>query len=188
VKRGCVNLTKLFSTVQFYIYQIHHYLIYIFHINRMSSVNRFLKQIPLDSQYFIPINSTSDLALNLFHSDPTSINTYVSGAAAGYFTNSNISASVFALDSSGTLAVFRDMGKTIVSSGRTFRRVQLLSLDRNGISGWTTTATPGTWKSGPEGVSGTRSTNILIDSDFCNFYFETGARGLGIAQGLIRYG
>jgi hypothetical protein len=154
----------------------------------MSSVNRFLKQIPSDSQYFIPINSTSDLALNLFHSDPTSINTYVSGAAAGYFTTSNISASVFAMDSSGTLAVFRDMGKTVISSGRTFRRVQLLSLDRTGTSGWTTTTTPGTWKSGPEGITGTRSTNILIDSDFCNFYFETGARGLGIAQGLIRYG
>ena len=150
-------------------------------------MNRFLKQIPSDSQYFIPINSALDMNLNLFHSDPTSINTYVSGAAAGYFTNSNISASVFALDSSGTLAVFRDMGKTIVSSGRTFRRVQLLSLDRTGTSGWTIPS-PGTWKSGPEGVSGTRSTNILIDSDFCNFYFETGARGLGIAQGLIRYG
>lgn len=176
---------NLFATVN--IYQIRHYLIYIFHIIRMSSVNRFLKQIPLDSQYFIPLNPSSDLNLSLFYSDPTSINTYVSGAAAGYFTNSNISASVFAMDSSGTLAVFRDMGKTIISSGRTFRRVQLLSLDGNGTSGWTTT-TPGTWKSGPEGVSGTRSTNILIDSDFCNFYFETGARGLGIAQGLIRYG
>jgi hypothetical protein len=154
----------------------------------MSSVNRFLKQIPLDSQYFIPIKSTSDLALNLFHSDPTSVNTYVSGAAAGYFTMSNISAATFSLDASGTLAVFRDMGKTVLSSGRTFRRVQLLSLDGRGTTGWTTTTTPGTWKSGNEGVSGNPSASILIDSDFCNFYFETGARGLGIAQGLVRYG
>jgi len=106
---------------------------------------------------------------------------------------SNISASTFALDASGTLAVFRDMGKTILSSGRTFRRVQLLSLDGNkatgsgGTTGWTTTI-PGTWKSGNEGVSGNPSASILIDSDFCNFYFETGARGLGIAQGLVRYG
>jgi hypothetical protein len=176
------------------IYQIQHYLIYIFHIVRMSSINRFLKQIPLDSQYFIPVNSASDLALNLFHSDPTSVNTYVSGAAAGFFTTSNISAATFAMDGSGTLTVFRDMGKTILSSGRTFRRVQLLSLDGNkatgggGTTGWTTTTSPGTWKSGNEGVSGNPSASILIDSDFCNFYFETGARGLGIAQGLIRYG
>jgi hypothetical protein len=161
----------------------------------MSSVNRFLKQIPSDSQYFIPIKSTSDLALNLFHSDSTSTINYVSGAAAGYFTISNIPASVFTMDGSGgTLTVFRDMGKTILSSGRTFRRVQLLSLDGNttthagGTTGWTTTTTPGTWKGGNEGVSGNPSTNILIDSDFCNFYFETGARGLGIAQGLVRYG
>jgi hypothetical protein len=78
------------------------------------------------------------------------------------------------------------MGKTLVSSGRTFRRVQYLVLNTNG---WTTSdATPGTWKASNEGVIGSLSTQVLQDSSFGVFYFETGARGLGLAQGLVRYG
>jgi hypothetical protein len=165
----------------------------------MSSVARFLKQIPTDSQYFIPINPTVGLNLHLFTADGNASTTsYVSGAAAGNFsTTSNIAASQFVMDGSGTLTLFRDMGKTIISSGRTFRRVQLLKMDCTntgtgagaGSSGWTTSnATAGVWKSSNEGVIGNASTNTLIDSDFGNFYFETGARGLGLAQGLVRYG
>ena len=166
----------------------------------MSSVARFLKQISTDSQYYIalPPASASGLALAVFQADAAaSTSTYVSGAAAGRFISSNIPASNFAIDLSGTLSLFRDMGKTIVSSGRTFRRVQLLRLDatatngaNGGGSGWTSSNlnTPGVWKPSYEGVSGTVSANNLIDSDYGNFYFETGARGLGVAQGLVRYG
>ena len=160
----------------------------------MSSVSRFLKQIPTDSQYFIPINTNQGLTLNIFHASATaSTSSYVSGAAAGFFTSSNIPADTFTIDASGTLSLFRDMGKTILSSGRTFRRVQLLRLDGStatgtgGQSGWTST-TPGNWQASNNGVVGNPSASILIDSDFGNFYFETGARGLGVAQGLVRYG
>ena len=140
--------------------------------------------MPNDNQYFIPIISGS-LNLNVFNADPvSSIATYVSGAAAGNFTTSNVTPAV--LDASGTLSLFRDMGKTLVSSGRTFRRVQYLVLNTNG---WTTSdATPGTWKASNEGVIGSLSTQVLQDSSFGVFYFETGARGLGLAQGLVRYG
>jgi len=163
----------------------------------MSSVSRFLKQIPSDSQYFIPLNPTQGLNLNIFNASATaSTSSYVSGAAAGFFTGSNIPAATFAIDASGTLSLFRDMGKTIISSGRTFRRVQLLRLDGStatgggGQSGWTSSAalTPGVWQASNEGVVGNPSASALIDSDFGNFYFETGARGLGVAQGLVRYG
>jgi len=167
----------------------------------MSSVTRFLKQIPLDSQYFTPIApAAADLSginLKLFNADAAaSTTTYVSGAAAGYFTNSNIPYANLVLDASGQITLFRDMGKTIVSSGRTFRRVQLLRLDGNaatgagGGSGWTSSngGTAGVWKPSNEGVIGLPSASTLIDSDFNNFYFETGARGLGVAQGLVRYG
>ena len=150
----------------------------------MSSVSRFLKQIPNDNQYFIPINNTS-LNLNVFNADAVSSTaTYVSGAAAGNFTVSNVTPAT--LDASGTLSLFRDMGKTLVSSGRTFRRVQFLVLNTNG---WTTSnATPGTWQASNEGVIGKLSAQVLQDSSFGVFYFETGARGLGLAQGLTRYG
>ena len=164
----------------------------------MSSISRFLKQIPSDTQYFIPLNTSNQVNLKIFNADANASTTsYVSGAAAGNFTSSNIPAGTVFYDASGTITLFRDMGKTIVSSGRTFRRVQLLRLDAAeadvptgaGGSGWTSTTTAaGVWKPGNNGVVGNPSTNALIDSDFNNFYFETGARGLGVAQGLIRYG
>ena len=150
----------------------------------MSSISRFLKQIPNDNQYFIPINS-GPLNLNVFNADAVSSTaTYVSGAAAGNFTVSNVTPAT--LDASGTLSLFRDMGKTLISSGRTFRRVQFLILNTNG---WTSSnATQGTWQASNEGVIGKLSTQVLQDSSFGVFYFETGARGLGLAQGLVRYG
>jgi hypothetical protein len=161
----------------------------------MSSVARFLKQIPSDSQYFIPINPSANLKLQYFTADSASATTsYVSGAAAGNFTMSNIPAANLGLDASGTLHIFRDMGKTILSSGRTFRRIQLLQLDANlttGIGGlaWTSSnATAGVWQPTSEGVAGNLAPSSLIDTGFQNFYFETGARGLGVAQGLVRYG
>lgn len=162
----------------------------------MSSVARFLKQIPSDSQYFIPINPTASLKLQYFTADAAAAtNTYVSGAAAGNFTGSNIPAANLGIDASGlTLNIFRDMGKTILSSGRTFRRIQLLKLDGNiatGVGGfaWTSSnATAGVWQPSPEGVAGNVAPSSLIDTGFQNFYFETGARGLGVAQGLVRYG
>ena len=169
----------------------------------MSSVTRFLKQIPTDAQYFIPIPiDASNIALQLFNKDPAAATTsYVSGAAAGYFSQSNVNIRNFVPDDpsgfndgSGSTFLFRDMGKTIVSSARTFRRVQLLKLNGNidtGImpTGWSSSnSTQGVWQANNEGVVGTPSSNLQIDSDFGCFYFETGANGLGPAQGLIRYG
>jgi len=158
----------------------------------MSSVLRFLKQTPVDSQYFISIAASQ--TLNLWFPDAAASTTsYVSGAAAGYFSTSTVT--VTALGQS-TLSIFRDMGATIVSSGRTFRRIQLLSLD-GGVSttnaGWSSQgASPssaGVWQPSVEGVNGNAGPNSgSPDSAFSVFYFETGARGLGIAQGLVRYG
>ena len=158
----------------------------------MTSVLRFLKQTPVDTQYFVA--ARTNMTLSYFTPDAAASTTsYVSGAAAGQFTSSNLSVvSPFAQDASGLSGptLFRDMGKTIISSGRMFRRVQLLNLDGNGSTGWTSTAagTPGVWQAGLEGVSGGIPTNSNADTAYNVFYFETGARGLGLAQGLIRFG
>ena len=162
----------------------------------MSSIlSRGPKQIPSDGQYFVSITGTATLNLLYFNNDAAaSTTTYVSGAAAGFFTSSNVPSTVF--DLSGTLALFRDMGQTIVSSGRTFRAVQRLVLDatatngaNGGGSGWTSSnsGTPGVWKPSTEGITG-NTTAVNTGSDFNVFFFETGARGLGVAQGLVRYG
>jgi len=162
----------------------------------MSSVlSRGPKQISSDGQYFVSITGTASLNLLYFNNDAAaSTSTYVSGAAAGNFTSSNVPSTVF--DLSGTLALFRDMGQTIVSSGRTFRAVQRLVLDatttnstNGGGSGWTSSnnGTPGVWKPSTEGITG-GPTAVNTGSDYNVFFFETGARGLGVAQGLVRYG
>jgi len=160
----------------------------------MTSVLRNLKQIPTDSQYFVSLAGSSALNLQYFTADANSSTTsYVSGAAAGSFTRSNVTPVTIA-DGSGSTTIFRDMGVTVMSSGRTFRRVQILVLDGNkqtgggGTTGWTTTGANGVWQAGNEGVVGNDAASSLVDSGFGNFYFETGARGLGIAQGLVRYG
>jgi hypothetical protein len=155
----------------------------------MSSVLATVKQIPIDSQYYVSIR-TGTIVLQYFVNDAAASTTsYVSGAAAGNFVNSNVTPTFFDI-SDNTTQVFRDMGVTIVSSGRTFRSVQLLTLDGSGQTGWTssTSGTPGVWQASREGISGGLPTNSLADSGFSVFYFETGARGLGIAQGLVRYG
>jgi len=166
----------------------------------MSSIQAQFKQIPTDSQYFVKITTDTSLNLTYFTEDAAAATTsYVSGAAAGYFTGSNTGL-LNDFDASGAapLVLFRDMGVTIVSSGRTFRSVQLLKLDCTnantragaGSSGWTssTSGTPGVWKPSNNGIYGTVATNSLAQSSYCVFYFETGARGLGLAQGLVRYG
>ena len=161
----------------------------------MSSVLRFLKQRPSDTQYFISLSTP--VTLSLFNPDAAASTTsYVSGAAAGNFTQSNVSININTAGATSSLSIFRDMGTTIVSSGRTFRRVQLLNVDVNGSSGWTSSnSSAGVWSPtgltgvGGGGVAGNAGPNSgSPDSAFNVFYFETGAMGLGIAQGLIRYG
>ena len=168
----------------------------------MTSISAQFKQIPSDSQYFVSLTGATGLNLSIFTEDAAAGTTsYVSGAAQGSFTTSN-TGSLTAFDGSGAAptVLFRDMGVTIVSSGRTFRAVQLLKLDATsattppqagaGASGWTSSnsGTPGVWKPSNEGVQGTVAANSLAQSSFGVFYFESGARGLGVAQGLIRYG
>jgi hypothetical protein len=156
----------------------------------MTSVLRFLKQTPVDTQYFVA--ARTNMTLSYFTPDAAASTTsYVSGAAAGQFTSSNLSVvSPFAQDASGLSGptLFRDMGKTIISSGRMFRRVQLLNLDGNGGTGWTAPPGSGVWEAGVEGVGGGIPTTGNADTAYNVFYFETGARGLGLAQGLIRFG
>ena len=162
----------------------------------MSSIQARFKQIPVDSQYFVTVRQDVSLNLAYFVADAAAGTTsYVSGAAAGSFTQSNVGVASFDT-SGGGIQLFRDMGKEIISSGRTFRSVQLLQLDgvaathAGGQTGWTSSnlGSPGVWKPSNEGVSFSASGTSGTTYDFGVFYFETGARGLGIAQGLVRYG
>jgi hypothetical protein len=154
----------------------------------MSSIQALFKQVPVDGQYFISLNGATGLNLNKFVEDvQASTTSYVSGALNGTFVTSNTGPLV-ATGANGSTTIFRDMGVALVSSGRTFRGVQLLVTDTNGSTGWTSSSSgvAGVWKPSTEGVNGA-PLNSQTMADFDVLYFETGARGLGIAQGLIRY-
>jgi hypothetical protein len=159
---------------------------------QMTSILARTKQIPTDGQYFISLVPLQRLSY-LVPDTNASTTSYVSGALAGRFQQSNVTTTL--PDSSGGLLIFRDMGSTLVSSGRTFRGIQLLVLDGNlatgggGQSGWTSSnaGTAGVWQPSTGGVNGGPGV-AGTSSPFRTFYFETGAQGLGIAQGLVRYG
>jgi hypothetical protein len=145
----------------------------------MSSVTRFLKQIPSDTPYFIHLPTyagSGNISLNIWVPDANaSIQSYASGYAAGQFSTTSV-----AVQSANQL--FRDMGKTIVSAGRTFRRIQSLQLDGTGAE-YNPSFAPTN-----EGVIGGPVTGAGADSSFACYYFEAGHNGLGLAAPFVRYG
>jgi hypothetical protein len=148
---------------------------------KMSSVTRFLKQIPTDTPYFYPLNAT--LPLNQFIPDAASSTTaYGSGQAPGRFSTTTVTCTT---GTQSSLTLFRDMGVTIVSSGRTFRRIQQLGLTGGAATDFTSS---GVWTNNSNfGVGGTTAT-AGVDNGYQVYYFETGWDGQGLAAGLIRYG
>jgi len=98
----------------------------------------------------------------------------------GYFSTATVS--VPGNFSSATTFLLRDMGRQIVSSGRTFRRVQQLTLSTTG--GMTNT----NWVANNEGVTGSFSTTD--DNDFNSYYVEMAGTSVpfGVANPIFRYG
>ena len=139
------------------------------------SATRFLKQIPSDLPYFVNLGNVgmSLVSLNYFVPDVNaSVTSYASGQVAGQMVPSTVS-----LNGTSPLNnLFRDMGKTVVSSGRTFRRVQLLSMNNP--------------DDGTQGVDGGLAPTGQDDADYQCFFFETGANGTGVPSvgPFVRYG
>ncbi len=86
----------------------------------MTSLIRATKQIPANAGYYIPIgNCLSTFVQNNGTDSVPAFGQIIS-------TLSTAGAGVSSLVNAAGAGVFRDMGKTLVSSGRTFRKVQLL--------------------------------------------------------------
>lgn len=142
----------------------------------MTSNLRFSKQIPSDTPYFISLSNS--VTFQLWVPDSMApLMTYQSGQVAGHFAPSTITG----LTSGPSPVLFRDMGKTIVSSSRTFRRVQMLSSGGNEYLN-------SQYSANNEGVEGVIAAIPIEDSSYRCYYFETGARGQGYPTPLIRYG
>ncbi len=129
----------------------------------MSSIHSTIAQIPSSAPYYLVLPGA------LHGGGDANVNTY-SESTPGNFTFTPLSGSLLTTLSNGN-CLLRDMGRTVVSANRTFRKVQYLS------SGYSTT----------EGVVG--STNSY-ETVFVELGLPTlfGGSTMGPIAGLIRYG
>jgi hypothetical protein len=93
----------------------------------MSSIPSYIKQIPTDARNFVPVSCLMNVIYGLNEAttqlSPASWATgNVAGAGGGTISSTPFTSSI-AGAGAGKL---RDMGKTYVSSGRAFRKVQLI--------------------------------------------------------------
>ena len=135
----------------------------------MTSVSPHIKTIPSEGAYYINVGS---LAARVFNYDPsrggaTAFSTATwadSGNAANYQAD---------LANPGT-CILRDLGKTVVSSLRTFRKVQLLT---SSLSSGTAIGAPVGSQNGPQA-------NPVVGEEYFTGYIEVvGAYGRGLVGG-----
>lgn len=125
----------------------------------MSSVHSYIKQQNII--YGALPNAEGFIRLNQF--------TAASATQPTVGTFASVALPAYSLDASGVSPIFRDMGEVIVSAGRTFRRVQVLS------------NLPVTY-----GVGGEPSAT-LAETDYRTYWAEMSMiNGQGIINGLFQ--
>jgi hypothetical protein len=125
----------------------------------MTSLLTSSRQVSSDGGYYIPLAS---LVSKIYSFNATT--GLVSTPAQWASTSSKYASSISTIGA----GVLRDMGRTVVSSGRTFRKVQLVV------------------STGSNGVGGTVGTAPL--EDFLTGYIELGFDGNGPITPVAAYG
>lgn len=125
----------------------------------MTSLLTSGRQISADSGYFIPVGNCQGL---IYAYNPTAGTATFSSAVWAGTTNTTTSPYI----SSAGAGILKDLGKTVVSSGRTFRKVQLV------VSSPTNTF----------GVAGSSPSAGYGGEDYLTGYIEL---GLGGAPGRV---
>lgn len=135
----------------------------------MTSLQTGLRQISQDSGYFIAISSCAGVIFTTPLGDnPPWAST---SAIAGYSTV------VSSVHRAGTL--FKDMGKSIISSGGYFRKVQLV-VPQQAAAGLVSTGTASTF-----GVAGSGG---ATNGDFFTGYIKLGFDGQGPNAPVAQFG
>jgi hypothetical protein len=145
----------------------------------MTSIPSFIKQIPSDSRNFVPVSCLMNVIYGL--NEATTALTpasWAAGAVSGAAGN-NVTGSPFASSIAGAGAgKLRDMGKTYVSSGRAFRKVQLIVPGT--VNGKTTGAGVSTFGVAGEGEAAQPT------SDYLTGYIELGWEGQNAGAPVAR--
>jgi hypothetical protein len=141
----------------------------------MTSLQSHIKQIPAEAAYFRPVPSLSLVAVT------STIMAFTPGAgaplrtvnASGVGANGSFAVAswtpAFNTQLSTGACLLKDMGRTIVSAGRTFRRVQMVVSD----AAFSTTGGVG------GGAAG-------VDADYLCGYIELGLNGNGVPAPFVR--
>jgi hypothetical protein len=139
----------------------------------MSSVPAFLKQIPTDARNFVPISSLAyPGGINSLNATTGQLATALwsgSGQAPGNATGGSGTRYTSSINGPGA-GKLRDMGKTLVSTGRVFRKVQLI--------------VPNTQTTSTFGVEGNVNTTPTVD--YLTGYIELGWEGAGTPAPVAR--
>ena len=138
----------------------------------------FIKQIPSDSRNFIPISCLMNVIYGL--NEETTVLSPASWAA-GSVVGGSVTGSKFTSSIAGPGAgKLRDMGKTYVSSGRAFRKVQLIVPATTGAGTIGLGAGASTF-----GVSGQDAVTAPT-SDYLTGYIELGWEGQNTGAPVAR--
>jgi len=137
-----------------------------------------LRQVPNDGRFFVPVSSLAYTgSINELNRTTGTLQTAAwlrAGYTGGGFPGGPGGGSSYLSSVNGPGAgKMRDLGKTYVSGGRTFRKVQLINYGGNGG------ATSVTF-----GVGGQAGT--APDSDFLTGYIELGWEGSGFPAPVVR--
>ncbi len=136
----------------------------------MTSIPASLKQIPTDARNFVPVSSLT------YAGGVNALNTTTGVLSqASWARDPNIFSGSFSLGTSGASSLLvggklRDLGKTYLSSGRVFRKVQAV--------------VPNTQTASTFGVGGATATTP--NSDYYTGYIELGWEGAGYPAPVAR--
>ena len=161
----------------------------------MTSVMSGIKQTGTDMGYFMPVSSLQNIiyAINygsgsggawVANSMPTPVAWCTGNATAAAPYNTAAGNPYLSSINGAGAGILKDLGKTVVSAGRTFRKVQLVvnsanrfganyALSTNGVAG------VGTYQAG---------TTTSAVQDFLTGYIELGFEGTGPSAPVVPYG
>jgi hypothetical protein len=141
----------------------------------MTSVSVRTRQVSTDSDYFIAISS----CVNLIFATPDTSSAVVPWASSVIGVAQNYSTAVSTVNRAGTL--FRDMGKSVVSSGVYFRKIQLTVPQGASAAGQVGAGSTSTF-----GVAG--PANVTGVPDFYTGYIKLGFEGAGSPAPVAKFG
>lgn len=147
----------------------------------MTSVfGRTMKQSPADGGFYMPLSSLQNVIYAVTYGTGTggsfAQGTLTTAAWATLTYNGKGNPYLSSVNGAGT-GLLKDMGKTLISANRTFRKVQLVNArvetqSTNGVAGQNTYQSAGAQPS----------------SDFLTGYIELGFEGQGVPAPVAQFG